>query len=283
MDKNSAPVRAAIADPYSANHRRNPRCRPSRRLCALVFEASSRLCGSVVAAEAAGDLLALPLEQLLNLKVFSASKFAQKAIDAASTVSTITAADIKAYGYRSLADILRSVRGLYVSYERNYEYLGARGCSRPGDYNTRVLLLLDGQRLNDGVFDQAPIGKDFSRRRRSDRASGVRAWAGFGCLWRQCLLWRSQRHHQERRESRRSARLGRVRELPQRQSHAEIRAPLRQWRRPAAVGLRRRQHNLFDKRYRDPASEEHVDSLGRRLEGIEQDGHNFRVKLGYEF
>ena len=57
--------------------------------------------------------------------------------------------------------MLRSVRGFYVTYDRNYSYLGVRGFSRPGDYNARVLLLVDGHRLNDNVFGSALIGSEF--------------------------------------------------------------------------------------------------------------------------
>ena len=57
--------------------------------------------------------------------------------------------------------MLRTVRGLYTTYDRNYIYAGVRGFSRPGDYNTRVLLLLNGHRLNDALYDMAPIGTDF--------------------------------------------------------------------------------------------------------------------------
>jgi iron complex outermembrane receptor protein len=39
--------------------------------------------------------------------------------------------------------------------------LGGRGFQRPGDYNSRFLLLVDGMRVNDAVYDQAPIGDDF--------------------------------------------------------------------------------------------------------------------------
>lgn len=38
--------------------------------------------------------------------------------------------------------------------------MGARGFSLPGDYSTRVLLLLDGHRLNDNIYDQAAIGPE---------------------------------------------------------------------------------------------------------------------------
>jgi iron complex outermembrane receptor protein len=76
-------------------------------------------------------------------------------------VSIVTREEIDTYGYRTLADVLRGVRGFYVTSDRNYSYLGVRGFLRPGDYNTRVLLLVDGHRLNDNIFDQAFIGTEF--------------------------------------------------------------------------------------------------------------------------
>ena len=68
---------------------------------------------------------------------------------------------IRQYGYRTLAEILSHVRGFYTTYDRNYTYIGVRGFARPGDYNTRVLLLVDGHRLNEPIYDMAPIGTDF--------------------------------------------------------------------------------------------------------------------------
>ena len=120
------------------------------------------LAGGQAAAEAdQRDLAQLPIEQLLNLEVSTASRFVQKISDAPSAVTVISAAEIKTFGWRTLADILRSINGLYVSDDRNYSYLGARGFLRPGDYNTRFLLLVDGYRTNDTVYDQAAIGSEF--------------------------------------------------------------------------------------------------------------------------
>ena len=48
-----------------------------------------------------------------------------------------------------------------VSYDRNYDYLGVRGLGRTGDYNSRMLLLVDGNRLNDPIYDTAAIGTEF--------------------------------------------------------------------------------------------------------------------------
>ena len=87
--------------------------------------------------------------------------YTQKVTEAPSSVTIVTADEIKRYGYRTLADILRSVRGFYVTYDRNYSYLGVRGFSRPGDYNARILLLVDGHRLNDNIFGAALIGTEF--------------------------------------------------------------------------------------------------------------------------
>src|SRR6185295_9539486 len=92
--------------------------------------------------------------------VFGASKYEQKPSEAPASVSIITSEEIRKFGYRTLSEILRSVRGFFTTYDRNYSYIGARGFDRPGDYDTRVLLLLDGHRTNDNIYDQASIGTE---------------------------------------------------------------------------------------------------------------------------
>ena len=107
------------------------------------------------------ELTTIPLEQLVQIAVVtSASKFAQITSEAPSSVVVLTSADIRDFGWRTLADALATLPGLYVSNDRNYSYLGARGFLRPGDYNSRFLLLIDGVRSNDAVFDQALIGTE---------------------------------------------------------------------------------------------------------------------------
>src|SRR5947209_17402614 len=92
--------------------------------------------------------------------IFGASKYEQKPSEAPASVSIITSEEIQKYGYRTLSEIMRSVRGFFSTYDRNYSYIGARGFDRPGDYDTRVLLLLDGHRINDNVYDQASVGTE---------------------------------------------------------------------------------------------------------------------------
>lgn len=114
-----------------------------------------------VAGWAHAELPALSLDQLLEVPVQAASKRAQKPAEAPSMVSIITADEIHRFGWPTLADALNSLPGIHASYDRSYATLGLRGFGRPGDYNSRLLMLIDGVPFNDGVYDQASVGTDF--------------------------------------------------------------------------------------------------------------------------
>jgi outer membrane receptor for ferrienterochelin and colicins len=112
----------------------------------------------------AQQLPELTLEELMRIdagRVLGASDRVQPSTEVPASVSFITAEDIARYGYRTLADILRGVRGMFVTDDRNYSYVGARGFALPGDYNSRILLLVNGHRVNDNVYGQAEIGAEF--------------------------------------------------------------------------------------------------------------------------
>ncbi len=98
------------------------------------------------------------LEAMLKARVETASKYEQAVNEAPSSVTIVTAEEIMRYGDKTLADVLRRQQGFYLTDDRNYEYLGIRGFSRHTDYNNRLLILLNGHRMNENLFDSAYIG-----------------------------------------------------------------------------------------------------------------------------
>src|SRR5690242_17273869 len=140
------------------------RLKNSRQLLALLA------CLMVVVRAAAADmssnsvaLIDMPLESLMQIEVpqvYGASKLDQKVTQAPASVTIITSDEIKKYGYQTLGDLLESAQGFYVSNDRNYQYLGTRGVSL-GDFNSRVLIMVDGHRVNNNLTDGAFIGNAF--------------------------------------------------------------------------------------------------------------------------
>ena len=119
----------------------------------LVCLDSSAVRGQSISSGATGSDISL--DSLLDVHISTASKYEQTSREAPASVTLITSAEIEAFGYRTLEDVLRNVRGFYVSNDRNYGYVGVRGFGRPTDYNNRLLVLLDGHTLNDNVFGGA--------------------------------------------------------------------------------------------------------------------------------
>jgi len=117
---------------------------------------------SVVALNAAtaAELTEMSLEQLMQIGVVGASKYEQKQSQIGAAVSVITRQEIKAFGWRTLDQALASLPGVYVTYDRQFTYLGVRGFSLPGDFNTRVLVTINGNRVNDPIFDSGPFGRE---------------------------------------------------------------------------------------------------------------------------
>ena len=107
-------------------------------------------------------LLSMDLTELSEIRmVTAAGRFPQKLTEAPSRVTIVTADEIRALGHRNLADVVRSIRGLYTGYDGSYEIIGTRGVQPAGDYNTRLLVMIDGVRITDPVYSQGPVGNEF--------------------------------------------------------------------------------------------------------------------------
>lgn len=141
--------------------RRSPRA--ALHACALAFAAVSASVQTVRAAGSApDDLTSLSLEQLSRVQVvYGASRYEQRTADTPASVTIVTAAEIERSGARTIAEVLEQVGGLWATRDHNYTYLGVRGFGEPGDENRRVLVMVNGQRLNEPVFDYVGLGHDF--------------------------------------------------------------------------------------------------------------------------
>jgi outer membrane receptor protein involved in Fe transport len=96
-----------------------------------------------------------------DLKQSTAAKYEQMQKEVAASVSVITRDEIKAYGWRTLGQALASLPGIHTTYDRQYTYLGTRGFGLPGDYNTRVMVAINGNRINPPHYDSGMIGSEF--------------------------------------------------------------------------------------------------------------------------
>lgn len=127
----------------------------NRVLCIFILVAlgmAPQAPGLARAQDLPSDLTELSLETLMDLEIVTAARHAQKAGDAPASATVITAREIEEFGYRTVLEALRSVTGFYTTNDRNYTYLGVRGFLIPGDYSNRVLLLIDGYRVNDPAY-----------------------------------------------------------------------------------------------------------------------------------
>lgn len=107
---------------------------------------------------AESDISALSI--LLNTEISGASKYDQTLIESPSQATVIPDEDIRKRGARTIGEALQTTNGIYISNQRDYSHIGIRGVLPMGDYNTRFLLLNDGVRLNDPLYDSALIGHE---------------------------------------------------------------------------------------------------------------------------
>jgi outer membrane receptor for ferrienterochelin and colicins len=110
------------------------------------------------------DLADISLEQLSQVRVefvTGASKYEQSIRRAPASVTVLSAEDISNFNWRTLGAALNSTPGFHIRSDRFYDYVGNRGFTRPYDYNARTLILVNGHRINDPIYQQGPIGTEF--------------------------------------------------------------------------------------------------------------------------
>lgn len=103
----------------------------------------------------AGDISLVP-----SREVNAVSRSTEAIDDAPSSVTIIDRREIAAFGYASIAEALRGVRGITLSNDHVYFSASIRGIGQPGDYGNRLLVLSDGASLNDNLLSSSYISSD---------------------------------------------------------------------------------------------------------------------------
>ena len=109
---------------------------------------------------------AMSLEDLLALPVWNvstASKTEQESRLAPATVFVVTAKDIHARGYANIVDVLRDLPGMEIE-EFSYPAIGTQVAVRGVLGNHKIIVLVNGMRVNPPGGDPMPFFSDFSVR-----------------------------------------------------------------------------------------------------------------------
>ena len=93
--------------------------------------------------------------------VQTAEKQVQTIRTTPASIDVVTSEEIKRYGFATLSDYIASLPGFYSYYPLDYRLIGVRGFCRQGEWNNRILFLVDGHTLNSDFDGSALLEDDF--------------------------------------------------------------------------------------------------------------------------
>lgn len=136
---------------------------PRRRRAGVLLMAIAALAAPPLPAETPPplDLFELDLEDLVNVPVLAATKTDEKSALAPSVVTVITAQDIAAYGYESVAEALSHVAGFVETSDLVLHNFGVRGVNAGARAGSRILkFMIDGQPVGFRATSQNFIDRE---------------------------------------------------------------------------------------------------------------------------
>jgi hypothetical protein len=96
----------------------------------------------------------------LSEEVVAASRVGESVEDAPASVTVIPRLELVALAYPTIAEAVRGAPGVYVWDDRSYVTIGVRGLGRLGSYGNRIVVLYDGQPVNDNWIGSSYVGYD---------------------------------------------------------------------------------------------------------------------------
>ncbi|RMH74310.1 MAG: hypothetical protein D6675_00325 [Gemmatimonadetes bacterium] len=107
------------------------------------------------------ELFELPISELLNVKVVTASKLVQMASEAPATIYVVTADQIQTRGYLNLEELLEDIPGIEIQKKSASEFNSVY--TLRGIYgNEKFIILLDGFRINSSTGTPHAIGANYA-------------------------------------------------------------------------------------------------------------------------
>jgi len=110
--------------------------------------------------EASSNAVVLAASEASEDVVVGAAKREQSLGNVASAVTVVSADRIKRFGYRTVSEAVAGVAGVYLDDNRLVQTIGIRGLHILGDFNTRILVLVDGATVNEPWGSSAGVGFD---------------------------------------------------------------------------------------------------------------------------
>jgi len=102
-------------------------------------------------AEDIDSMMDMSLSELMEVRVTSVSKKAEKATDAAAAIFVVTAEDIKRSGATNIPEVLRMAPGVQVSRINSHAWaISARGMA--SNFSNKLLVLVDGRSIYNPLF-----------------------------------------------------------------------------------------------------------------------------------
>ena len=115
----------------------------------------------VASAQSVEDFFDQKSDWFASETVEGASKHAEAPTQTPATVTVIGREDIELYGFKTVADILNFASiGYFTQNDRRYDIAGGRGLFFFEDYNTRILVMLNGHPLNEPWNNFAGLGRE---------------------------------------------------------------------------------------------------------------------------
>jgi iron complex outermembrane receptor protein len=115
------------------------------------------LAGSLLAGR---ESAAQPADLFKADTVESVSKHVEASTETPATTTVITRDEIERYGFRTLADVVNFASlGSFSLNDRRWELAGSRGVFLFEDYNTRILVMLNGHPVNEPWGNFGDIGR----------------------------------------------------------------------------------------------------------------------------